>query len=84
MSLGVPKRGALALVWSRTFGTHTFLLHFSLCLGRRRSEVEHHEPCDRSEFYTMEDVDKQPVIFYGDTLGDADVRTHFCTRIVLI
>ena len=34
-----------------------------LVAGRKKSDAEYHEPCDRSEFYHMSNLDKPSVLF---------------------
>lgn len=33
--------------------------------GRKKSEGEYHEPCERSEFYHMSDLTKRAALFIG-------------------
>jgi hypothetical protein len=46
-----------------------------LLAGRRRSDAEHYDPCDRSEFYHMSDLDKPPAIFVA---GLDDFEPQVC------
>jgi hypothetical protein len=36
-----------------------------LVLGRKKSDGEYHDPCDRSEFYHMSDLEKPAALFVG-------------------